>query len=114
MSTGRQSRFPPDLCDQTLDHRSTDIGQFPEPAGVQVGEAAVVETHEVQDSGVDIANRYRLLAPDSEFISLARGRTALHVASREPHDQSILVVVADSLARPTIRGASDCIRNASS
>lgn len=69
---------------QDFAHHSTmHIGQTVIAAGVAIGEVFVVESHQVQDRGVEVVNVDGVLADvDAVLIRFAVGDAGLHACAR--------------------------------
>ena len=65
---------------------------------MQVGEAAVVETEQIEDGGVDVAEGDGFaLGADAELVGRSGGGTGLDIAPGHPHGEAVLIVVATGL-----------------
>ena len=84
-----------------------DSGEALVEAEVWVGEAAVVDSHEVQDGGVKVAyvaaffDRF-----ETEFVGGTNGLTAFDAGTCHPHGKAVPVVISARLADAFAGGGS--------
>ena len=83
---------------QNLFHDSAmHVGQSEIAAGVAVGEAFVVEAHQVQQRGVEIVDVDSVLDGSiAEVIRAAVGQAPFDAAAREPDGEAVMIVIAAS------------------
>ena len=78
-----------------MNDRSGDVCEAEVAAAGAVGELGVVDTHEVEDGGVDIVDVDGLVDDlPAEVVGGAVGHAALDAAAGEPHAEAVGVVVA--------------------
>ena len=83
------------------------IGEAEIPATVTVGQFFVIQTHEMEDGGMQVVDMHFFLdRRKAELVGGAIGHATLHPATRQPDAEAVVVVVA-SVATLAGGGASE-------
>src|SRR5262245_14116150 len=83
------------LGNQLVNHLAVDIGEAEVAAGVAIGEALVVEAHELQDGGVQVVNVDGVFGrAEAEFIGRTISLPAFDTAAGQPDGEAPVVMVA--------------------
>ena len=73
-----------------LDHFTMNVGQTKIPPAVTVGQSFVIESQQVQDSGVQIVHvDFIGDCPVSIFVGFAVGHSAANAAARHPNREAL-------------------------
>src|SRR5262245_36622767 len=83
------------LCQDAFHYVAVDVGEPVVAAGVAVGEALVIDAHQMKDGGVQVVN-VDLVANGvpAKLVCGAVGDAALDAAAGQPHGKAKWVVVA--------------------
>ena len=78
-----------------LHDMAVDVGEAEVSAGVAVGELFVIETHEVENGGVEVVDvDFVFDGCEAEFVGGAVGHAAFDTATGQPDGEAVVVVVA--------------------
>ena len=82
------------LRNHLVNHPAADVGQAVIASLESVGELFVIDSHQVQNRGVQIVDMYGILCRVvAEVIRLTDRRTASDTATSHPNGEGILVMV---------------------
>ena len=83
------------LGNNIVDDVSADVRKLTQPAGVQVSQVLVIESHQIQDRRVHISNRDRFAdRAKAEFVSFPGSSASFDIAAGHPHRERVRVVLA--------------------
>src|SRR5260221_12246071 len=92
---GRKNAGPRSLHQNVLDHLPAHIGQAEVAAAVAVGEAFVVEAHQVEDGGVQVVGVGAFfLGTVAELVGGAVSHAAAETAAGDPERKAPVIVIA--------------------
>ena len=77
-----------------MDNPAVDIRETKIAAAVSVGEAFMVETHQMQYGGMKVVDMNLVFdGEEAEFICLTVGQSAFYTATGHPHCETMWMVV---------------------
>src|SRR5207302_9701157 len=83
------------LDDDVFDNFAADVGEAKIAAGVAIGKLVVIEAKQVKHRRVQVVNVDRVFfGAETKFIDRAVNRAAFKTAARQPHGESIMVMIA--------------------
>ena len=83
------------LRKNAIGHVSLYIGQAKVAAAVTESKSFVIQSHQVQDRGVQIVDMDRVLdSPKSKVVRLSVGHASLHTPTCHPDGKTNVVVIA--------------------
>ena len=78
-----------------MDYFAVYVGEAEVPTRKAIGELFVIETHKMEDGGVQVVDMNGFIdCPITEVIRCSVGQTALYASSRQPQGESVVVVVS--------------------
>ena len=86
---------------------SANAGQALIEALVKISQLGVIQTHEVQDGGVEVGNVAAIFdGPEAQFIGAADALAAFDAGTGQPHRESMRVMIPAELANSFAGGRS--------
>src|SRR5262245_25875509 len=83
------------LSNNRMNHIAVDVGEAEVAAGVAIGQARVVESHQMQDRRVQVVDMDPVFGgAEAKVIGGAIGKAAANAAAREKHRKAPRIVIA--------------------
>ena len=93
--TGMRTVFRQRSGDDLFDHSAVHIGQPKISTAVAVGQFFVIQTHQMQDGGVQVVNMHFVFdSGETEFIRCTVSHAPLDASTGQPHGKTMMVVIA--------------------